>query len=385
MRSIMGGMTALSLTATAAAAGGLDRTGQPITLLFEKGNYAEFSVGRAQPDVTGTDVTNLNPFGTPSGEVAQDFTQFGAGLKYQLNDQVSFALIYDQPWGSDVSYPTADANPTTPGSILLGGTEAFADSDALTGLVRYQFNDTWSIHGGLRYQRIDGRIRLRGAAYGPYSGYDIALDRDAAVGWVAGAAYEIPDIALRVALTYQSEIEHDFASTETLAGLPGSLTGTKDVKTPQSVNLDFQSGIAEDTLLFGSIRWADHSETQLLTTAIATPFGTLPSANLIDLSDTITYNLGVARQFSENWAGSVSLGYEAADSDDLVSPLAPTNGFKSISLGLQYTQGNMKVSGGVRYTDLGDAFAETGTPDVARAAFTDNDAVSFGLKVGFYF
>ena len=34
---------------------------------------------------------------------------------------------------------------------------------------------------------------------------------------------------------------------------------------------------------------------------------------------------------------------------------------------------------------LGDAFAETGTPDTARADFQDNTALSVGFKIGFNF
>jgi len=30
-----------------------------------------------------------------------------------------------------------------------------------------------------------------------------------------------------------------------------------EIKTPQSVNLEFQTGIAKVTLLFGSVRWVD--------------------------------------------------------------------------------------------------------------------------------
>lgn len=385
MKKPLMALAAAALTPSVLSAGGLDRTGQPIVIIFEDGNYAEFSVSRTNPDVTGNDLTSMNPFGTPTGNVAQDFNQVAAGIKYDISEQLSASLIYSQPWGSDVSYPAFTGNPAADGSVLLGGTEAFADSDALTALLRYKFNDNWSLHGGLTYQKLDGRIRLQGAAYGPFSGYEIDVARDGAVGWVVGGAYERPDIALRVALTYQSDIEHDFSTTETLTGLPGSIQGSQDVKTPQSVNLDFQTGVAKDTLLFGSIRWVDHSQTQLFTTEIVTPLGTLPSSNLIDLTNTTTYTLGVGRSLNENWAASIAFGYEAADSDDLVSPLAPSNGFRSVALGLQYSLDNIRISGGVRYTKLGDAFAETGTPDVARASFEDNDAVSFGLRFGYYF
>jgi long-subunit fatty acid transport protein len=370
---------ALAALSSAAQAGGLDRTGQPIDILFEKGNYLEFSFGRADPKLSGRDVATFNPARTPSGNVAQAFNQAAAGIKLDLSDRLSFALIYDQPWGSDISYAAADANPLTPGSALLGGTQAFADSDAITGLLRYKFNDRFSVHGGLRWQQIEGQITLNGAAYGGappggLSGYTVNIQRDRALGWVAGAAYEIPDIALRLALTYNSEIEHNIRITE---NLNPAVTNTTTTTTPQSVNLDFQTGIAPNTLLMAGIRWADHSETRLRPT--------LAGVDLIDLEDTTTFSLGLARRFNENWSGSISFEYEEASDDNLVSPLAPTNGFESFAIGLQYTKDNYKISGGIRYTRLGDAFAETGTPDVARAGFTDNDAISFGIKIGYSF
>ncbi len=81
MRKALFSACAVCVGATTAQAGGLDRSGQPITLIFEEGNYAEFSVSRTNPDVEGTDLTNQNPFGTPTGNVAQDFNQVGAGVK----------------------------------------------------------------------------------------------------------------------------------------------------------------------------------------------------------------------------------------------------------------------------------------------------------------
>ena len=365
MKNYLMATATLALVSGGASAGGLDRTGQSMGIIFEDGNYLELSAGHASPELSGQD---LAPFTTSStGNVGQSFNQFAAGLRYEFSDQLSFSLIYDQPWGSDISYAPG-------GSTYLGGTQAFANSDALTGILRYKFNENFSVHGGLRYQQVDGNITLSGLAYGPLNGYNVSLGRDAAVGWVAGGAYEIPDIALRFAVTYQSEIEHQFDTTENIA--PG-VTSQTTTKTPQSVNVDFQTGIAKDTLLLAGIRWADHSETKLKPSAAG--------VDLIDLTDTTTYTLGLARRFNENLVGSVSLGYEAEKDDNLVSPLAPTNGFQSISLGLQYSKDNYKISGGIRYTKLGDAFAETGTPDVARSSFTGNDAVSFGLKFGYYF
>jgi len=35
-------------------------------------------------------------------------------------------------------------------------------------------------------------------------------------------------------------------------------TGTTNTTLPQSIKLAVQSGIATDTLVFGSVRWVDH-------------------------------------------------------------------------------------------------------------------------------
>lgn len=375
MKYTIAAPAALALMSTTALAGGLDRTGQPIGIIFEEGTYAEFGVANTSPSLEGTDVALFG--GRETGDVGNSFTSVGAGFKTDVNEKLSFALIYDQPWGVDVSYPTG-------ASVALGGTSAEASSNALTALLRYQINDRVSVHGGLRYQQIDGDVTLSGAAYGPFSGYNVKVNKDGAFGWTVGGAYEIPEIALRLAVTYNSEIEHDFTLNESLpAALGGAAPETSfKTKTPQSVNVDFQTGVAKDTLLLAGIRWAEHSTTKLAPTAVNS-FGT--SVDLINLDDSVTYTIGVGRRFNENWSGSLSYIYEDGGSDDLVSPLAPTNGMQAIRLGVQYKQEKFKIAAGLRYTMLGDAQAETGTPDTARAVFEDSSALSLGVKVGFYF
>ncbi|WP_417472154.1 OmpP1/FadL family transporter [Leisingera sp.] len=374
MKRYLATSAALALVSGGAMASGLDRTGQPIGIIFEEGSYVEFSAATTSVDLSGNDRTNLNPAGSASGDVGERFNMFGAGYKRDINEQLSFALIFDQPWGVDVNYPVG-------GSALLGGTTAQADSNALTALLRYKFNERFSVHGGIRYQEIDGEINLAGAAYTSIGGqYNVRVNKDGAFGWVAGVAYEVPEIALRAALTYSSEIEHDFDLNETFATGATAATSTK-TKTPQSVNLDLQTGIAKDTLLFGGIRWAEHSVTDLVVPGLSGL--ARRSVDLIDLDDSITYTLGVGRKFNENWSGSLALIYADVDGDQLVSPLAPTHGYEAIRLGVQYKQDQMTVSAGIRYTDLGDAVASPGGNPVAD--FRDNKAISFGVKVGYHF
>ncbi|WP_134727170.1 OmpP1/FadL family transporter [Paracoccus luteus] len=372
MTRLTTGLGALLLTTAPALAGGIERAPQSIAILFEQGNYVEFGAGRVSPDVSGRDVALFG--GGATGEVAEDYSFFGFGYKHQFNDQLSAALIVEQPYGADINYPAG-------GSLALGGTYAYVDSTTYTALLRYKLDNGFGIHGGVRGSRADGEVNLSGLAYGGLSGYNVELDSEWGWGYAVGASWERPDIAARVSLTFNSSIEHDFDTTETLGGAPlAAEESTTTVKTPRSWNLEGQTGIAPGTLLFGSIRWVNWSEFRVDPEV----FTGLAGGGLVELDDTTTYVIGVGRKFTDNWSGAASFTYEKSG-DDLVSPLAPTNGRKGISLAAIYTQDKWKVTTGVSYFKLGDADPETGTPDVARALMRDSDALGVGVKVGYSF
>lgn len=369
MRIIGTSASALAVSAGMAFAGGIDRSGQGLNNLFEAGRNVELSFGFVNPSVSGNDVAAFG--GGSTGNVGNDYTQFSLSYKQDLNEKLSMAIILDQPFGADVLYGS--------GSVALGGTRAEAETLAATGILRYKVNGGFSVHGGLRVQRAEGEIDLRGLAYGGFNGYSVALSSNTALGYLVGVAYEKPEIALRVALTYNSKITHDFDTVESVGGTTVG-TSVTEVNTPQSVNLDFQSGIAKDTLLFGSIRWAEWSDFKI-DPAFFTPRA---GGGLIDLEDTTTWTIGVGRRFNENWSGSISFSYED-EGDPLVSPLAPTNGRRGVTVAAVYTKDNMKIITGINYTKLGDAQAETGTPDTARADFNDSSSVGVGMRVAFSF
>lgn len=370
MKNVLSVGAALMLTTTAANALGLDRSAQNIGIIFEDGEYAELSFGSVSPTLDGADVAAFG--GSAIGNVADDFTQLSFGYKANINDVISYAVLFDQPYGADINYPsTADG-----GGVALAGTSAVLDSKAVTALVRYKLNENFSVHGGLRAETLTAEITLAGAAFGPLNGFNTRLSQNTGYGYAVGAAYERPDIALRVALTYHSSIEHEFDTTEN--GAP-SLPTT--VETPQAVNLDFQTGIAADTLLFGSIRWAEYSNVIVSPAGFAAATG---GASLTNIDDGVAYNIGVGRRFTEQLSASVSVGYETGDEDSLVSPLAPSDGNYSIGLGAEYkVTDNVALSGGVRYIRVGDA--DAATANTARAEFTDNDAIGVGIRIGYTF
>lgn len=361
MKKVCIAATGLALGASSALAGGMERSAQSVAILFEQGNYAEFSLGSFSPSVSGV-------FGgaVPSGDMASSYLTYSLGYKRVLNEQFDLAVIIDQPIGADVDYPASAA------PYPFAGSNAEVRSTAVTGLLRYKMPSNVSVYGGLRLQSVKGDVNIIAPLVSPaFTNYNLTADRDYRLGYVVGIAWEKPEIAARVALTYNSKIEHTFDTVET--GLaPIALNGEMDVEIPQSVNLEFQTGIAADTLLFGSIRWADWTVTD-----ITPPFLGVPIVSYSD--DVITYNLGVGRKFNEQWSGAVLFGYEKTQGAP-VGNLGPTDGFKSIGLAATYTMDNVKITGGVRYVDIGDA-----TTSTIGSNFSDNDGFGAGIRVGYSF
>ncbi len=372
---------ALLLSTTPIFAAGIERSTQSINILFEEGNYAEAGLQVTNPDVSGTDRFPVAA-GAPlrkTGNVADDFNVLTFGYKHQFSEQFSAALIIEHPYGSDIEYPDVDMTSATKGSAMLGGTKANVESAMISLIGRYKFNENWGVHAGMRASKASGDIRLQGGAYRQLSGYRAKMADDTSLGWLAGVSWERPDIAARVALTYYSDIDHEF-DTKEFMGAVQVAQGSTDVTTPAMLALDFQTGVAQNTLVFGQIRrtyWSDFTVTPDF-------FGQYVPDGLVSLEDTNTFTLGVGYKFTEQWSGTVAFTYEPTGKD-LVSPLAPTNGRKAITVAGIYTMDKWKFTGGINYTKLGDAKAETGTPDTAVVDMEDNDAVSLGLRVGYRF
>ena len=357
----------LSLLSTNALAGNLDYTKTPIDIIFESGNQVDISFGYAKPDMTGNDAS-----GNAISNVGHDFGLVGGALKLQINKDISLSVIYDQPYGVDIYYK---GNPT---STLLGGTIAKAETGALTILLGYHATDRMMVYGGPRLVSAKGDVALSGSSYGVLSGYDVSFAKDHGAGYVLGAAYEIPEIALRAAFTYHSPVDLEMQTTETLPNAAPVATGLTRSTLPQSAKLQFQSGVARNTLAFASIRWSDWSAFTL------DPPSPIP--NLAVMEDAWTYEIGVGHQFTDKFAASLTYSYEHEEGDDLTSPLAPTKGYQSVAVGGKYQVTDaISLSSAIQYSWLGNAGLETSPPDVVQASFQDNNVIGLGLKIGFKF
>lgn len=458
---------------TGAFAAAMDRSGQSIAAFLQPNNYFEAGISVLDADVTGkeagTSTTRRN-----IGDMAEGYYFPNAAIKIQFNDQFSFGLLYDQPFGAKAEYSgdnifVANPNDTvlsqtaveglltkkaiqywqeqgvsnpTQGQInaviptiagemtpLLndanaalgrGQTKVDVHTENLSFVFGYQPIENINIYAGPVYQRAKGTVNLRGQAYSVYNGYDATIKETGEVGWLAGVAYQIPDIALKASLTYRSSITHKAKTDEELALFnnmnPAQLytlltaglgltpqqvaalgqTGKTEVKTPQSVNLDFQSGIMEDTVAFVNVRWVDWSSFKIQPTLfgnISKAIGSLVNKpdgfNLVEYSkDQWTITTGVGRKFGDKWAGNLSLGWDSGAGNP-VTTLGPTKGYWSVGLGGQYSPAkDYFIQAGVKYFWLGDAEAQTGaqsgTSDYV-AKFEKNHALGYALKIGYRF
>ena len=373
MKHVASALVLLSASATAAGALGLDRSGQDISAIFEPGGFAKLSYGFTRQDLSGYDIS-----GDPMTDAADDFSEADLAVKTDLGGSFSLGLIIDEPYGSDIAY---GGDPQT---TFLGGTRFGIDSRAITAIGRYRFNDSLSVHGGLQRVTLDGVVAFSGRGFGPLQGYRVDLEDGEGTAWLAGIAYERPENRLRIALTYNSGTEIDAATTEIFAD--GEFRSRTKFTLPEAWNLDVQTGIGPNTLVFGRIRSAAYSQTQLMPAGLEIGLADLNLADITsitDMDDGRAYELGVSRQFTETFEGLVALTYEPRAGDDFVSALTPVNGLAGLTIGGTYTLNSVELSGTIRYTVFGDARPTVvGLPV---GALTSNEALSVGLSVAYRF
>jgi long-subunit fatty acid transport protein len=379
-----------SLIAVAAAgsahAAALEQTvPATIRLLYQEGRYIEFGVQYTDPDQSGDGATIpagvfapvAIPLSGDTGDVFEDRWTFTGAYKADLNDRISYALIFDQPFYADTRYGNAIfSNPAFGLAIpLYDGSKADLKTYQITGALAYDVNPNVKLYGGLRAQLLKAD-----AAVSFVDDYSVEADDKWGYGFLLGAAYERPEIALRVALTYYSKIKYDL-DTEEFTATTGDQDTDTDVDTPQSVSLDFQTGINPKTLVFGSVRWVDWSEfsisppvyEQATTALLGFP------RPLVDYADDWwTYNLGVGRQITDALAGSVALTWEPSVGGEMTS-LGPYDGRTTGTVALTYEVGQFDITGGLTYGVLGD------THNLLETDYDDGSIWGAGLRVGYTF
>ena len=345
-------------------AGGLDRSGQDTSIIFQEGGLFEVTTVSVKPTVSG-----IYDDSQDTGDVTPDYAMTTLGMRADINATMAVALIKDSPYGADVHWTTGE----------LEDVKAQAESDAMTALVRYSASDAIKVYGGIKHQSIGVNANL------PISAtidYKLASSPSSATGYLMGAAFEMPEIALRLALTYHAKIKHTMAVRETITtnGGPSTYSTTVGFYTPSAFNLGFQTGVAANTLLFGSIRRANWTETSVA------PIKFMANAKEILLAydnDTTVYNIGLGRKLNDQWSIAATYGYEKAAGVD-GSPLSPTDGNSSYGFGVTYNADRFSVTVGARQVSLGDTGFTAGSDDTV-VTMADNKAQVVAVKMAYNF
>jgi long-chain fatty acid transport protein len=357
-------------SAGSVVAGGADITLMPTEMMFEKGNYVEVSVAKVSRNVAGTIVA-------PSGSMYPDYNVRTLAAKVELNDKISVGFADYLSASIQVDYRKAGAS-----GLAAGYATAFVDLDIRSRLlaIQYQVNDNVSILGGWKHSKTSNASA--NVLKNPVGTLSIPSASDSALA--LGVAYEKPEIALRVSALYQSATKFDLPMTT--AGHPqGSVLLNGKAGLPKSMTLRFQSGVAKDTLIFGSAHRGDWAKSQI---EFETDFSGNPSAfsgksgvlgTRSSFTTTTAYTLGLGRKLSEKYAVSATYGWEKGSGATGTSLLSTTNGKKSLTLGGKYTSGRMALSAGYSRIKPG---SYTATTPLGGAVFSNSSANVIGVKLG---
>ena len=327
-------------------------------------------------------------------EFSEDFAVPFASLGLRLTDAARCVGSYSEPYGADSEYEGAAAFSVQSQSI---------DTFELGLTCSYGFNvgrgTAYAIGGvfyeDLRYQQARDFRVLDEATGGAITTGAVAVStidvESEDVGFRLGAAYEIPEIALRASLIYRSETNHEVegefnntpfqfvfgararafaAQAQATAAAAGQAAATGnlalaaelqqqatalgalaqgqgalaigsgatqnagafgDATLPQSLELNVQTGINPSTLVFGSIRWTDWSVIER-----------------IDLNDTISGNPFTDFEGFFRDGYTVTLGVGRKITEDLSASLAGTWD-RGVGTGFDTFSDTWTLSGGVAY------------------------------------
>ncbi|MGH6762908.1 MAG: OmpP1/FadL family transporter [Phyllobacterium sp.] len=335
---VLGAAILLSSIAGGAHAAGLERGGYNWDLLFsDKRIDSEAGVTYVMPQrkiKNARDGMLVN--GKTSVDETEDYAVPRFGFKLGITEEADCLASYGQPWGIH----------TNPGDDWVGANENIetkikSDDYGLT--CSYKFDagkGKFRVLGGVSYQELSGfKERLvdpRAWAFGLDGTGKLDLEADG-IGWRIGAAYEIPEIAFRASLIYNSAVDLDeITGTLDLRQVgQGIIPVYGDASMPQSVELKVQSGIAPDWLAFGSVKWTDWSVLDVIAfcptatkgmascNAQSLPFGVPGGVRITTLDlmfrDSWYVSAGVGHKFNDQWSGQAQISWDRGTNTGLTT------------------------------------------------------------------
>jgi long-chain fatty acid transport protein len=283
----------------AAHAGGFSRGSADTDILFEDGNFnMRTSVTYVAP-VRKYSVNGLNP-NLIGQNYADSYAVPSAAVKFKLTDNLSCAGTYTESYGGGATW-------SSPSGTLRKLKENFTIYEG-------------AVTCGLKFDLSKGRLWLLGGIYHEDVDYNLLavsglLDvnlKDSNVGWRAGVAYEIPEIALRAQLMYRSGVSIDASGSANASPplTPISLTrpATGDTQFPQSLEFKVQTGVAPGWLVYSSVKWTNWSVTKQLNLHI--PALKIENGNDYFWRDGWTVTGGIAHKFNDQVSGAIFASWD---------------------------------------------------------------------------
>ncbi|TPJ80205.1 OmpP1/FadL family transporter [Mesorhizobium sp. B2-6-2] len=312
-----------------AHAGGIERGGYDIDLLFDPAPFAtEAEATYVMPDrklknAKDTDPLDGTVLGSTSAKDSENYWVPRIGVKAQVVPGIDCMFDYSQPWGAHTApgqWVGAQSNMETKINSDNYATTCSYKMDAGKGQVRFI--------GGVFYQEVYGfKEDLVSPLLPNFSGTGRVDLSSSGWGWRAGLAYEIPEIALRASLVYNSQVKLDnISGTLDLTHVGGPVIPIYgEASMPDSVELKVQSGIAPGWLAFGSVKWVNWSILQSIpicsqaTKGLAACTTTSPRPirwTSLDLmyQDGWTVSGGVGHKFNDQWSAAGQLTWDRGTS-----------------------------------------------------------------------
>ena len=372
-KNIITGVSLVALSAGMAHAGGIELQTLDTSMMYADGNTASLSYASIDASIEGVNTLSA----ASKKQVVKDQTVTNLAGKFDVGDSLSIGFSTFRSGAVQLSGGNGSAANLTPIADIKLETTAL--------LLNYQLNDNLSLIGGMTNNALkDSTVQTLAGSY--------TIPGVTEQGYIVGAAYSVPEIALRAELIYQPKTELKTTANFTGAGalnnpLINNPAAQSSVSLPDTYALSFQTGIATDTLLMASYRRASWSKAQITSSVVgAATLAILPAAAAANIKtefeDSEAFSIGLGRKFSDNVSGSITYSKEEGSSTPATSLFTVRNGSEAISLGLQYKRDNMTISGGISQTNAGDVTVNSAAGTMK---YTGNTVTAMGLKIAFAF
>jgi len=198
-KNIITGVSLVALSAGMAHAGGIELQTLDTSMMYADGNTASLSYASIDASIEGVNTLSA----ASKKQVVKDQTVTNLAGKFDVGDSLSIGFSTFRSGAVQLSGGNGSAANLTPIADIKLETTAL--------LLNYQLNDNLSLIGGMTNNALkDSTVQTLAGSY--------TIPGVTEQGYIVGAAYSVPEIALRAELIYQPKTELKTTANFTGAG-----------------------------------------------------------------------------------------------------------------------------------------------------------------------